>query len=80
MPKLWVVNMRHLDPTTTKVYTEHTVWYGFDTGSYCFKCKVRKGYLTGRRADLPEEFNWAIGQHIDTVSDFVTNIMALRIC
>lgn len=70
---------QNLDPTSTYIYKGHTVVYAFETESYCFLCDVRSGYLTGRRCHLPDEFMWAIGQHIDTLKDFVVQIRPLRI-
>ena len=57
----------------------NTVWYGFETDSYCFKCRVKNGYLTGQRSKLPDDFGWMIGQHIDVVCDFVNDVHALYI-
>lgn len=69
-------NFQHLDPTSTFIY-QQTVVYGFETDTYCFWCRVRRGYLVGRRDALPTDFQWAIGQHIDTIKDFVSNLMPL---
>jgi hypothetical protein len=70
---------KHLDPTSTKVYREHTVVYGFETGCYCFTCRVQNGYLVGKRASMPKHSEWMIGQHIDVIRDFVLNLMPLRL-
>lgn len=72
-------NFSHLDPTTTYIYRATTVWYGFETDSYCFKCQVRNGYLIGRRDRLPDTFSWAIGQHIDVVRNFVQTLKPLHL-
>lgn len=58
----------HIDPTTTFVYREHTIIYGFEKKDFCFTCFVQRGYLIGRRDSLPEGMEWAIGQHIDTLT------------
>jgi len=72
-------NFQHLDPTSTYIYRENTVVYGFETDCYCFSCDVRNGYLVGKRDSLPDIFGWAIGQHIDTVRDFVRVLKPLYI-
>jgi hypothetical protein len=71
--------MSRLDPSATVIYREHTVLYGFETGCYCFTCRVKNGYLTGLRANMPKHSEWMIGQHIDVIAKYVLKVKPLRI-
>jgi hypothetical protein len=66
----------HLDPSSTKIY-QSTVIYGFEADDVCLLVKVRGGYVV----QTPEiqNYKWIRGQHIDTLAEFFTKIMPLRI-